>query len=788
MLDRIGLAGALGLALVAAVGVAAAGLLVYRLIDRQGRDDRADILFAAMQRFPEARLVTAEDGSVVFANAAYRALAGGAGEVAGTRVAALAALFGDDQMTRAKLGRLEANALDGLAVQDVLGYRPAGGRRRLLGVSAHPFEEFGDHVVWALSDAGRLEDGAGQAQLAEFVDNLPLGLYTADAEGRFTLVNRVLAESLGLAPDELVAAGSRLEDFLATVPAATAMTMPENVREVRLKNRRGEVFPAAWSRSIARDQNGRVGTISGIVRDLTGELELEETLRKAEEGFRRFFDYAPVGIVMVDGEGMVVETNAAFRGMIGMADFDEALPSFFDLIDEANHDAVADQMAAAQQGEQDTPPLEVRLTGEQRIVQFYTRRTGDGSQVPSDLIVYVVDTTDQKTLEAQFAQSQKMQAVGQLAGGIAHDFNNLLTAMIGYSDLLLQRHPPGDQSFADIMQIKQNVNRAVNLVRQLLAFSRKQTLQPVILNVTEALSELSNLLHRLIGETIELDIEHGRELCAVRVDPGQFDQVIINLAVNARDAMLGGGTLSIRTSNVTVDETMERGAELMPAGDYALIEVMDTGAGISKEDIGRIFEPFFSTKEVGAGTGLGLSTVYGIICQTGGFIIVDSAPGRGTHFKIYLPSYMVSGDPKVIAETLPPGEAADGAEADLTGSGTVLLVEDEDAVRLFGVRALRNKGYRVLEAKDGEMALDVINASDTPIDLIISDVVMPGMDGHTLVRLVRHEHPAVKIILISGYAEDVVPEEIGRDPTIHFLPKPFSLKSLAGKVKEVMAG
>ncbi|MDP6270034.1 MAG: hypothetical protein QF398_06590, partial [Alphaproteobacteria bacterium] len=195
MLDRIGLAGALGLALVAAVGVAAAGLLVYRLIDRQGRDDRADILFAAMQRFPEARLVTAEDGSVVFANAAYRALAGGAGEVAGTRVAALAALFGDDQMTRAKLGRLEANALDGLAVQDVLGYRPAGGRRRLLGVSAHPFEEFGDHVVWALSDAGRLEDGAGQAQLAEFVDNLPLGLYTADAEGRFTLVNRVLAES-----------------------------------------------------------------------------------------------------------------------------------------------------------------------------------------------------------------------------------------------------------------------------------------------------------------------------------------------------------------------------------------------------------------------------------------------------------------------------------------------------------------------------------------------------------------------------------------------------------------
>ena len=252
MLDRIGLAGALGLALVAAVGVAAAGILVYRLIDRQGRDDRADILFAAMQRFPEARIVTAEDGGVIFANAAYRALAGNSSEATGASgvsgakgIAELAALFGDDQMARAKLRRLEANALDGLSVQDVLGYRPAGGRQRLLGVSAHPFEELEDHVVWALSDAGRPEDGAGQAQLAEFVDGLPLGLYTADAEGRFTLVNRVLGESLGVAPEELVAAGSRLEDFLAAMPTATPMTMPENVREVRLKDSRGAVFPAA---------------------------------------------------------------------------------------------------------------------------------------------------------------------------------------------------------------------------------------------------------------------------------------------------------------------------------------------------------------------------------------------------------------------------------------------------------------------------------------------------------------------------------------------------------------
>ncbi len=786
MLDRIGLAGALGLALVAAIGVVAAGVLVYRLIDRQGRDDRADILFAAMQRFPEARVVTTEDGSVVFANAAYLALADGAGEgpaEAGLQgVSPLPALFGDDQMARAKLRRLEANALDGLAVQDTLGYRPAGGRRRLLGISAHPFEELGDHVVWALSDAGRLEGGAREAQLAEFVDTLPLGLYTADAEGRFTLVNRVLAESLGLAPDELVAGGSRLEDFLAAMPTTAPMTMPDNVREVRLKNRHGEVFPAAWSRSVERDEAGHIDTITGIVRDLTGELELEETLRKAEEGFRRFFDYAPVGIVMVDGEGMVVETNAAFRGMIGMADFDEALPSFFDLIDEANHDAVADQMAAAQQGEQDTPPLEVRLTGEQRIVQFYTRRTGDGSQVPSDLIVYVVDTTDQKALEAQFAQSQKMQAVGQLAGGIAHDFNNLLTAMIGYSDLLLQRHPPGDQSFADIMQIKQNANRAANLVRQLLAFSRRQTLQPKVLDLTDVLAELSHLLTRLMGETIELEMVHGRTLGRVLVDQGQIEQVIINLAVNARDAMTEGGTLNIRTSNHVVEKAIEAGPEPVLPGDYVLVEVRDTGKGIAAGDLDKIFEPFFTTKEVGHGIGLGLSTVYGIIKQTGGFIVPQSSPGAGTTFRIYLPRHEASAPAQPM-----PDEAAQAGPRDLTGKGTILLVEDEAPVRLFAARALENKGYSVLQADCAEAALELLDEHDGPIDLAITDVVMPRMDGPTMIKEALKVQPDLRVIFISGYAEDVFRQSLDFELPYSFLPKPFSLEELATRVKEVLA-
>ncbi len=277
----------------------------------------------------------------------------------------------------------------------------------------------------------------------------------------------------------------------------------------------------------------------------------------------------------------------------------------------------------------------------------------------------------------------------------------------------------------------------------------------------------------------------------IKVDRGQFDQVIINLAVNARDAMPGGGQLTLRTSEHVLDAPVQRGADLMAKGTYILIEVIDTGTGIRKEDMERIFEPFFSTKEVGAGTGLGLSTVHGIVHQTGGYIFVDSAPGEGATFKVYLPEFVEDEDSRARAATPAPGaDTGPGISetADLTGSGTVLLVEDEDAVRLFGARALRNKGYTVLEAENGEDALDVINATEQTIDLIISDVVMPGMDGHTLVRLVRHELPDVKVILMSGYAEDVFQDEIDRDPTIQFLPKPFSLRGLAAKVKDVMGG
>jgi two-component system cell cycle sensor histidine kinase/response regulator CckA len=352
--------------------------------------------------------------------------------------------------------------------------------------------------------------------------------------------------------------------------------------------------------------------------------------------------------------------------------------------------------------------------------------------------------------------------------------------MIGFSDLLLLRHRPGDQSFADIMQIKQNANRAANLVRQLLAFSRQQTLQPRLLNLTDILAELSHLLRRLIGENIELKMSHGRDLGMIKADQGQLEQVIINLAVNARDAMEGGGVLTIRTGNEKVERRRKLKDESMPPGNYTVIEVTDTGCGIPPENLDRIFDPFFSTKEVGAGTGLGLSTVYGIVKQTGGYVFVESTPGEGTTFAIFLPQAAEV----EVAATLEEAEAQD--RRDLTGAGTLLLVEDEDAVRAFSARALRNKGYNVLEANSGETALEILERQDAPIDLLVTDVVMPRLDGPSLVKEVRLTRPDLKVIFISGYAEDSFRKRLDEDTGIHFLPKPFSLKQLAGKVKEVL--
>jgi two-component system cell cycle sensor histidine kinase/response regulator CckA len=366
-----------------------------------------------------------------------------------------------------------------------------------------------------------------------------------------------------------------------------------------------------------------------------------------------------------------------------------------------------------------------------------------------------------------------MQMVGQLAGGVAHDFNNILTAIIGHCDLMLMRHSPGDSDYDDIQQIKSNSNRAAGLTRQLLAFSRQQTLRPQVLQLPDVVSEVSHLLKRLLGETVELVVKHGRNLGPIRADPGQLEQVIVNLAVNARDAMAskGGGTLTIQTYSVTADKVAELGSDILPIADYSALSVTDTGTGIPPSVLGKIFEPFFTTKEVGKGTGLGLSTVYGIVKQSGGFIFADSKVGEGTRFVIYLPVHREEGRAKV-------GRKTEKTKKDeLWGSGTVLLVEDEPMVRSVAERALTRHGYTVITADNGEDALAILDKGE-PIDLLISDVVMPGMDGPTMVREARESRPELKILFMSGYAEEQLRKSIDLE-NVNFLPKPFSVTELA---------
>ncbi len=506
----------------------------------------------------------------------------------------------------------------------------------------------------------------------------------------------------------------------------------------------------------------------------------------------------PVAQVIITEGGDIIESNAAFRLLTGQENStgvgqkltQKLVQKLTDSINEKDRAEVKALIAGAVAGEEQRP-IDVHLCGEKEgTARFHIKRLVMPYEGKTQLICHIVDTTEQRNLELRFVHSQKMQAVGQLAGGIAHDFNNLLTAMIGFCDLLLLRHPAGDQSFADLMQIKQNTNRAANLVRQLLAFSRKQTLQPEILDITVVLAELSSLVRRLIGENIELKVSHGHDLWLVKVDQGQLDQVMINLAVNARDAMNGCGILAIKTSNIVIEKGQSLSRDLIPPaedevivpGNYVLIEVIDTGTGIPKEMLGKIFEPFFSTKEIGSGTGLGLSTVYGIVKQTGGYIYVTSKEGEGTVFSIFLRGY-----DKSIKEEQSQQEALEKpVTADLTGNGTILLVEDETPVRLFSSHALTNKGYTVLEASSGDVALNIIEEQGEKINVIITDVIMPGMNGPAMIEQIAEKYPHIRVIFISGYAEDIFIKTYGTERKFNFLPKPFTLKQLASKVKEVM--
>jgi len=487
----------------------------------------------------------------------------------------------------------------------------------------------------------------------------------------------------------------------------------------------------------------------------------------------------PVAIMTFGPDGVMRIANHAARELMWRGDIRAAM--FHDLFEGLGR-PVSEWLADVAAGRHPGGSEVLRVRGEEeRFLQITLRRYVEGGR-PGALAI-LNDATRLKTMEAQFAQSQKMQAIGQLAGGIAHDFNNLLTAISGHCDLLLLRHGREDSDFADLEQIRQNANRAASLVGQLLAFSRKQTLNPEVLDLEDVLGDLTHLLNRLMVDKVDLSLVilgrvAGRRLGRIRADKRQVEQVLINLVVNARDAMPEGGDIRIETEPVTLAEDLQRDRATVPAGDYTVIRVIDHGIGIPEHQLRQIFEPFFTTKRVGEGTGLGLSMAYGIVKQSGGYIFVDSVVGQGTTFALYFPVFE-GPDQTPIAE--PKRTAAK------QGEGVILLVEDEASVRAFASRALSLRGYTVLEAADAEEALARLEDKSLHVDLFVTDVVMPGMDGPAWVRRAHLERPDVKVVFMSGYAEDGLAEDQARVPNSVFLPKPFSLNDLTNTVQGLLS-
>lgn len=490
-----------------------------------------------------------------------------------------------------------------------------------------------------------------------------------------------------------------------------------------------------------------------------------------------FLDGLPVALARLEPDGRLIFANKPALALLG----ERATPgtNLCDLIEGLGRpisERLDDTLKGRALGRSEV--ARSRTADPEIFLQVaFTRTIIDGA--PSILAV-LSDATELKTLEAQFVQSQKMQAVGQLAGGIAHDFNNLLTAINGHCDLLLMRHDVADIEYGDLMQIRQNANRAAALVRQLLAFSRKQTLRPTVIDLRDTLGELAHLLNRLLTDKVTLHIEHRAELWPVRVDERQLEQVIMNLVVNARDAMPAGGEVHITTRNERLADDLHRDRAVILPGDYVVIDVADSGTGIPKDKLHKIFEPFYTTKPVGEGTGLGLSTAYGIIKQTGGFIFASSTPGQGATFTIYLPAHERS-------ETMAPPPPAGRRARDLTGRGHILLVEDEEPVRAFAARALTLRGYTVVEASSGEEAIALLEDPQLRVDIMVSDVIMPGLDGPGWVRKARKLRPDAKVIFMSGYAEDAFTGGDAPDLSdASFLSKPFTLNELTEKVKSVL--
>jgi PAS domain S-box-containing protein len=506
----------------------------------------------------------------------------------------------------------------------------------------------------------------------------------------------------------------------------------------------------------------------------------QENLRRSEANFRSLVTNAPYGICRCDSTGKILDANPAFLRLLGLATTGELVGQhIFSLYAENDQwFALADFLRSAEPFKGLSAEWK-RKDATTTVVRISGRSVIDGGDGRTVFELFAEDVTERRALEQQLRQSQKMESIGRLAGGIAHDFNNLLMVISGYSEFLLERLGAEPHLRGPAQEIAGAAERASSLTRQLLAFSRKQMLAPRIVNLNDVATENIKMLTRMIGEDIDLVMVPGPNLWSVRADAGQIDQVIMNLAVNARDAMASGGKLTIETSNVTLDEDYARSHAPLPAGDYVMVAISDTGDGMDNETQSHIFEPFFTTKGT-KGTGLGLSTVYGIIKQSGGYIWVHSELGRGTTFKIYLPR---------VAST---GQAAAHVAAPIEyrkvepGTETILLVEDEANLRYLARQYLEKQGYKVIEAADGAVAMQIAVAHDKVIHLLLTDVIMPGMNGRELAQRISEIRPNVKVLYMSGYTENVIGHNGMLDAGVRLLQKPFTLRDLKSKVREVL--
>ena len=780
------------LAFLGFIGISA--LLAYAVgfLQIAGAQARNDVTKIVADTSPEGMIVTEGESRIIYANETYMALAG-AVDAAGLRT--VDRLFSGAPEVSEPLYRLAQAAREGKRSAEELRLTPP-----LLGEGAvgwyrirvRPIERASGPpaALWTISDVTRErerhENVFQELQHAiDFLDHAPAGFFSTDPGGNISYMNATLADWLDFDLAQVGSGGLALRDIVvgdAATLLATGNGPPNTVRteqiDLDLRRRDGLRLPVRLLHRVAYGHDGAPGASRTLALNRAPGGEPAEEARAAEVRFARFFNSTPMAIATVDSAGAVLRSNAAFARLLPGALKDQGGRRLIvNGVAEAHRPALLSAIAVAATGAEDNAPIDAALEGLQRSARLFVTPNEEADQ--RGAVIFALDTTEERNREEQLHQSQKMQAVGQLAGGVAHDFNNVLTAIIGYSDLLLANHRPTDPSFQDIMQIKQNANRAAGLVRQLLAFSRRQTLRPQVLQLGDVLSELQMLTRRLVGEKIEVDLKQGRDLWLVKADLNQFEQVIMNLIVNARDAMPDGGKIFIRTKNVAAAECAAYGEKLLPAAEYVIVEVEDTGTGIPADIRDKIFDPFFTTKEIGKGTGLGLSMVYGIVKQTGGFIFCDSQMGRGTTFRIFLTRHIPVEEALVEAPKTEQKKSA----ADHTGHGVVLLVEDEEAVRSFGARALASRGYTVLEADSGLDALRVVEETKEHIDLVVSDVVMPEMDGPTMFGELRKRGIKCRVIFVSGYAEDAFSKNLPEGEDFGFLPKPFTLKQLIETVK-----